>query len=241
MSHAEQLGFFTAIQSCNREIIAAGRVIEIGSYDVNGTMRSIIDSAEHVGVDLIAGPGVDIVEYGHRVRLEDGSFDAALSAECFEHDPHYRKTVTNMARLVRPGGLVAFSCGGRGRLEHGTQRTDPLHSPGTQAKHEDHYKNLSSRSFNKRWLQDTFDSWQFIYQSGNLDLYFAGIKKTSLGEDRPTAKLLTQPEIRRLQGISGAKKRLLTAPMRFASLAIPEPHFQSFALRYWRLINAIRR
>src|SRR5687767_6017676 len=130
MSHPEQIGFFTALADSNRELLDGCTVLEIGSYDVNGTVREIFSAAKsYVGVDLVEGPGVDVVGYGHEVDQPDGMFDLAISGECFEHDPHWAETFANMARMTRPGGLVAFTCGSRGRPEHGTQRTRADDSP----------------------------------------------------------------------------------------------------------------
>ena len=108
MSHPEQAAFFAAVADANNDLVQGGRVLEIGSYDVNGTIRSLFaGSAEYVGVDLTEGPGVDVVSFGHEYT-SDKPFDAAISGECFEHDPHWADSLATMIRLTRPGGLVAF-------------------------------------------------------------------------------------------------------------------------------------
>ena len=46
------------------EDIAHKRVVEVGSYVVNGSVRPLITAlspAEYIGVDFCAGPGVDVV------------------------------------------------------------------------------------------------------------------------------------------------------------------------------------
>ncbi len=111
MSHPEQFAFFKAVAETNPVLVDEGRIIEIGSYDVNGSVRTLFGaSSEYVGVDLDEGPGVDLVAFGHEVDHPDRAYDLALSGECFEHDPHWVATFTNMARMTRPGGLVAFTC-----------------------------------------------------------------------------------------------------------------------------------
>ena len=124
MSHPEQLAFLDAVARANRQLVEGSRVLEIGSYDVNGSVRTLFaTSTDYVGVDLSEGPGVDVVSFGHELALPDDAFDLAVSAECFEHDPHWAETFANMVRLTRPGGMVVFTCATRGRPEHGTRRT----------------------------------------------------------------------------------------------------------------------
>ena len=107
MSHPEQLEFFAAVAKANKSLLESGdiRVLEVGSYSVNGTIRDLYPAAEYVGVDLVNGPCVDVVGYGHELSFPDGYFDVTLSGECFEHDPYWSATFENMVRMTRPGGL----------------------------------------------------------------------------------------------------------------------------------------
>jgi hypothetical protein len=105
MSHPEQLGFFRAVAEANAPLIAGASVLEIGSYDVNGSIRSMFDAAgKYVGVDLDRGPGVDLVAFGHEVDHPDCTYDITLSGECFEHDQYWRETFLNMVRMTRIQG-----------------------------------------------------------------------------------------------------------------------------------------
>ena len=189
MSHPEQLGFFAALADANREVIAGSRLIEIGSYAVNGTMRSYFaTTAEYVGMDLVDGPGVDVLTFGHEVDHESGSYDIATSGECFEHDPHWRETFANMVRLTRPGGLVAFTCASAGRPEHGTRRTLVIDSPGTQFEGLDYYRNLTEDDFADLDMAGDFSTYKFWHNTSTMDLYFAGVRAGD-PEGKPSAKL----------------------------------------------------
>ncbi|MDB0050250.1 hypothetical protein N9F31_02215, partial [Pseudomonadales bacterium] len=46
-------------------------VLEIGSYDVNGSIRSLFNAQNYVGVDLVEGPGVDVVAGGQSLDFAD--------------------------------------------------------------------------------------------------------------------------------------------------------------------------
>lgn len=140
MSHPQQRAFVRAVADA---LHPTGPVLEIGSLDVNGSVRSLVDASPWVGIDLDVGPGVDVVASGHDFGA-DGSFATVVSSECLEHDPGWADTLRNAVRVLRPGGLLLLTCATRGRAEHGTARTSPDLSPGTTALGWDHYRNLSA-------------------------------------------------------------------------------------------------
>ena len=84
------------------------RVLDVGSRDVNGSVREVAPAhAEYLGVDLVPGPGVDqVIDDPLKLPFADGAFDVLVSSSCLEHDPCFWLTVAEMARVVRPGGLI---------------------------------------------------------------------------------------------------------------------------------------
>lgn len=150
MAHIQQLQF---VKSISRSLIndySNRKIIEIGSYDVNGSVRQFFHKSCYVGVDLIHGAGVDIVCEGDKVDHADNTYDIAISCECFEHNPKWSETFENMHRMTKEGGVVLFTCATTGRPEHGTTRTAPKASPGTQALNWDYYRNLTQDDFEKK-------------------------------------------------------------------------------------------
>ncbi len=67
--------------------VGAATVVDLGSMDVNGSLRGIAPPAcRYVGVDATAGPGVDMVlDDPYRLPFATGSIDAVVSTSCFEH------------------------------------------------------------------------------------------------------------------------------------------------------------
>lgn len=83
-------------------------VVELGSYDVNGTLRNVTPpTARYIGLDLEAGPGVDVVVApGTPLPFADAAVDAVVSSSAFEHDVCFWDTFLELARIVRAGGLI---------------------------------------------------------------------------------------------------------------------------------------
>ena len=83
-------------------------IVEIGSYDVNGGLRSFAPpSADYIGVDVSEGPGVDrVVVIGEPLPFDDASIDAILASSVLEHDPMFWRTFEEMCRVIRPGGFI---------------------------------------------------------------------------------------------------------------------------------------
>ena len=66
MAHIEVNSFLNSFISSIEPFYKRPKVLEIGSYDVNGSVRSNFKHVqEYVGVDLIPGPSVDVVSKGH--------------------------------------------------------------------------------------------------------------------------------------------------------------------------------
>jgi SAM-dependent methyltransferase len=170
------------------ERFAKPRVIEMGSLDINGSIRQLFEGAHYVGLDLGPGPGVDVVAPGQLFGESSGSFDIAVSANSFEHNPYWLETFVNMLRLVREGGLVLFTSASTGYREHGTRRSAPESSPLTVAAGWEYYRNLRERDFTSRldlgrWLSD----WRFFVDHDSYCLYFVGLRGGPSGQKLPDA------------------------------------------------------
>ncbi len=239
MSHPEQLGFFASCADANRDVVAGSRVLEIGSYNVNGSMRSLFaTSSEFNGVDLVEGPGVDRVCMGADIDDPDGSWDVVLSGECFEHDPDWRSTLSTMVRLTRPGGLVAFTCGSRGRVEHGTRRTEPDESPGTQFMGRDHYQNVRVHEVRALPLEEWFSEYVLYFSPFAADLYFAGARRGKLAHANSKAGLPDVDRVKRLKSMMPRREKLIRVPLVCVAPLLSETHFQSLAVPYWRGVTS---
>jgi glycosyltransferase involved in cell wall biosynthesis len=94
--------------------IAGKTVLEVGSCDVNGSVRPIIEShhpASYLGVDASAGPRVDrVVDAGDLIATFGfDSFDVVITTEMLEHVADWRRVMGNLAGVLRPGGVLALT------------------------------------------------------------------------------------------------------------------------------------
>ena len=92
-------------------------VIDIGSYDVNGSYRTLFDAPDwrYTGVDLEAGPGVDVVlSSPYRLPFASRSVDVVISGQAFEHVEYFWMTWLEMIRVLKPGGLIFLIAPSRG-------------------------------------------------------------------------------------------------------------------------------
>ena len=103
--------------------VAGKSVLEVGSRDVNGSLRPIVESlqpSEYTGVDIESGAGVDrICEAGHLVEtFGEEAFDVVISTELLEHVRDWRSAVSNMKRVCRQNGVILLTTRSPGFYYH---------------------------------------------------------------------------------------------------------------------------
>lgn len=109
---------FAFIARAARDVVARRlRIIEIGSRDVNGSIRPVFAGHEYTGLDIEAGEGVDVVADG-ATWGETAAFDLGVCCEVLEHAPNAAEIVANLRRIVRPGGLLLLTAATHGRHPH---------------------------------------------------------------------------------------------------------------------------
>lgn len=184
MSHGAQRDFIRLAAGHLPSAFRDCRVLEIGSLDINGSVREFFRDCQYVGLDVAVGPGVDVVCQGQDYDAPEGSFDTVISCETMEHNPFWRETLLNMLRICRPGGWVLLTCATTGRPEHGTTRTNPESSPLTVEIGWDYYRNVSARDLaGVVELGRVFSRHHLATNWHSYDLYFLGRKAG--GEDFP--------------------------------------------------------
>jgi GT2 family glycosyltransferase/glycosyltransferase involved in cell wall biosynthesis len=89
------------------------RILEVGSRNVNGSVRKILEpkSLNYVGVDLFEGNGVDIVldVASLRDQFGDDKFDVVVSTEMLEHCGNWQEALYQMSSVLRQGGMLIIT------------------------------------------------------------------------------------------------------------------------------------
>lgn len=91
-------------KNLTRQEIKGKKVIELGSLDIHGSLRPLIEAYKpfsYIGVDLVKGRGVDVVWDVENLldRFEKESFDVIISTELIEHVRNWKKVISNMKNM----------------------------------------------------------------------------------------------------------------------------------------------
>lgn len=117
-------GIDFAAAQLSEDMIKGKTVLEVGSRDVNGSLRELVERygpASYTGIDIEDGPGVDVVLDANDVleRFGPESFDAVISTELLEHARDWRAAVQNMKGVLKPGGTLLVTTRSKGFHVHG--------------------------------------------------------------------------------------------------------------------------
>jgi SAM-dependent methyltransferase len=146
-------------------------VVELGSREVaGGGVRDLFGGAlGYTGVDLLPGPGVDVVADAAVWRPE-AACDLVICCEVLEHSPDARAILRNAYGMLHPGGRLVVTCAGPDRAPHSAADGGPLRDG-------EYYRNVAPDDL-AAWLGAlpgfTFEA--FEDHPGRGDLYAAGRK-----------------------------------------------------------------
>jgi SAM-dependent methyltransferase len=88
-------------------------VLEVGSYDVNGSVRPLFDGCRsYFGIDKRPGPGVDLVadiEWNLLDHVYPNSWDIVVCCEMLEHTPHPADAANGILRAMHPGSHLILT------------------------------------------------------------------------------------------------------------------------------------
>ena len=137
------------------------QVLEVGSLDVNGSIRNLLNQTNYIGLDLVAGPGVDLVGDIVTSHLPDQSFDLVLCLEVLEHAPQAEQIVHTIHRVLKPEGLLILTCAATLRSPHSAY--------GGKLRPGEFYKNVDYEEL-ESWCS-RFELLHYVYEPGHKDLH----------------------------------------------------------------------
>lgn len=96
------------------------QILDIGSFDINGSYRGIFQKESWVykGLDIAPGQNVDIVEANiYNWNIKDETFDVVISGQTLEHVEYPWVTFKEMVRVLKKKGYVCLMVPSTGK-EH---------------------------------------------------------------------------------------------------------------------------
>ena len=82
-------------------------VVDMGSFNINGTYRDLFPEGQYIGVDIVPGRNVDII-MGSKEWDEIENVDAVISGQTIEHVANIPGFMTEIYRVLKPGGLLCI-------------------------------------------------------------------------------------------------------------------------------------
>lgn len=143
-----------------------GRVLDLGGRDINGSPRPLFGGAEYVAVDMVGGPGVDVVGDA-RFYQADRPFDVVLCLEVLEHVGDPWAFLESAWANLRPGGRLIATMACNPRAPHSA-------FDGGQVRDGEFYENVREDDLAK-WL-GRWDDVQIEIHDDRGDLYVSAVR-----------------------------------------------------------------
>lgn len=116
--HAALEEFLERTKQAHPQYFTNCKVLEVGSYNINGSVRKFFTDCDYIGLDWREGPDVDIICLGHEAPFKPNTFDTIICCECLEHDFYKDKTIQHMIRLLKSNGMLIITAAGPDRRIH---------------------------------------------------------------------------------------------------------------------------
>jgi len=138
-----------------------GPVLEIGSRDVNGSIRGLFHPRAYLGIDVVPGPGVDVVADGSSFVPMDPP-QIVICMEALEHTPQAAAICAQAHAILQAGGWFIVTAAGDGRPPHSAVDGYVLR-PG------EYYENVSADAL-REWLT-AFNDVTITVNDAAKDIY----------------------------------------------------------------------
>lgn len=84
--------------------------LDVGSGPSSHDNRRLFRSSFVIGTDVQAWPNVDLICSARNLAFRDGFFDTIVSTDWFNYDPDWQLSMLNVFRMLKKGGMFAFTC-----------------------------------------------------------------------------------------------------------------------------------
>jgi SAM-dependent methyltransferase len=86
-------------------------IIEVGSRNVNGSVRHLFPQLNYIGIDNVDGEGVDLVSNAHDLTelFDLNTIDIVVCTEMLEHDRYPWITLNEIVSVLKPKGWLILT------------------------------------------------------------------------------------------------------------------------------------
>lgn len=144
------------------------QVVELGSYNVNGSVRPLFERSHYIGVDSRPGKGVDIVADATE-WAEAENVDVVITTEMLEHCTKPKAVIANARKVLKAGGLFIATMAAPERKPHSCDGA-PVVPP------DEHYANIEPDEL-RGWLARGWEILDLQHYPDRGDLYVVARKK----------------------------------------------------------------
>ncbi len=107
----------------NKELVEGKKVLEVGSLNVNGSLREYVQSLHpisYLGVDVVPGEGVDYICPAELMveAFGERKFDLVICTEMLEHVQDWRLAIKNLKLVCVVGGTILLTTRSKGFPKH---------------------------------------------------------------------------------------------------------------------------
>lgn len=94
------------------------KVIEYGGRYINGSIRPLFDTPSYISIDLVSGPGVDVVADAAQYK-PSYTPDTVVCCEVLEHSKKWADIIKAAGRILKkPEGVLILTCACPNRAPH---------------------------------------------------------------------------------------------------------------------------
>ena len=127
------------IKYTNRFQNKEANVVDLGSFDVNGTYKPLMNPLwKYIGVDITEGRNVDVVMPNHNtIPITKDSVDILISGQCLEHVQRPWLLFQEIYRIVKNSGVILIVCPAKYHLHNDPKDYWRIYPDGLQTLIED--------------------------------------------------------------------------------------------------------
>jgi hypothetical protein len=143
-------------------------VVEIGSKNINGSVRVFYPSANYHGIDLCAGRDVDEVADGVTWQPKE-PVDLVICCEVLEHCEKWIEMISNVSKMLKPNGIFLGTAAYGSRAPHSAV-------DGGRVREGEYYSNIPAIELDGALMCSGFSDLEIVTNGEHGDIYWKATK-----------------------------------------------------------------